>query len=69
MKAEKAYMGECIYVMTQALHAKDSSLPQGLTIPNAYTELRKGSKNAAMVVRNIWPTPKLSRRKPQWPGQ
>ena len=52
IKAEKAYTGECINVMTQVLQTKDSSLLQGLTIQNAYTELRKGSKNAVMVVRN-----------------
>ena len=45
-------MGECINVMTQALLTKDGSLPQGLTIQNAYTELRKGSKNAVVVIRN-----------------
>ena len=50
-KVEKAYMGECINVMTQALWTKDGSLLQGLTIQNAYTELRKGSKNAVVVVR------------------
>ena len=52
MKMEKAYTGECINVMTQALQTKDGSLPQGLTIQNVYTELRKGSKNTVMVVRN-----------------
>ena len=52
VKAEKAYMGEHINVMTQALWTEDSSLLQGLTIQNAYTELRKGSKNAVVVVRN-----------------
>ena len=35
MKAEKAYTGEHISIMTQALLAKDSSLPQGLTVQNA----------------------------------
>ena len=52
MKAEKAYMGEGINILTQALPVEDGSLPQGLTVQNAYTELRKGSKNAVMVVRN-----------------
>ena len=52
VKAEKAYKGECIYVMTQALQTEDGSLPQGLTIQNAYTELRRGSKNVIIVVRN-----------------
>ena len=52
IKAEKAYMGEHINVMTHALQTEDGSLPQGLTIQNAYIELRKGSKNAVVVVRN-----------------
>ena len=52
VKAEKAYTGECINVMTQGLWTKEGSLAQGLTIQNAYTELQKGSKNAVMVVRN-----------------
>ena len=51
IKVEKAYTGECINVMTQALWAEDGSLPQGLTIQNAYTELWKGSKNVVVVVR------------------
>ena len=45
-------MGECINVMTQVLWTEDGSLPQGLTIQNAYTELRRGSKNAVMVLGN-----------------
>ena len=49
MKTEKAYMGEHINIMTQALQTKDGSLLQGLTIQNMYTKLRKGSKNAVMV--------------------
>ena len=32
VKAEKAYTGEGINVMTQALWAEDGSLPQGLTV-------------------------------------
>ena len=32
IKMVKAYMGECINIMTQALRTKDCSLPQGLTI-------------------------------------
>ena len=38
IKVEKAYAGECINVTTQVLQTKDSSLPQGLTVQNAYTE-------------------------------
>ena len=52
INVEKAYTGECINIMTQALQTEDGSLPQGLTIQNAYTELWKGSKNIVMVVRN-----------------
>ena len=52
VKVEKAYTGECINIMVQALGTKDGSLPQGLTVQNTYTELRQGSKKAVMVVRN-----------------
>ena len=51
-KVEEAYMGEKMNVVTQALRIKDSSLPQGLTMQNVYTELRKGSKNTVALVRN-----------------
>ena len=69
IKAEKAYTGECINVMTQALRTKDGSLPHSLTIQNAYNELWKGNKNVVMVVRNSRSTPKCSERKCQWPEQ
>ena len=52
VKMEKAYTGECIKVMTQALQTEDGSLLKGLTIQNANTELRQDSKNAVVVVRN-----------------
>ena len=52
MKTEKAYLGGRINVMTQALQVEDRSLPQELTIQNAYMELRTGSKNTIVVVRN-----------------
>ena len=32
VKMEKAYLGECINVMIQALQAKDGTLPLGLTV-------------------------------------
>ena len=38
--------------MTQVLWTEDGTLPQGLTIQNAYTELQKGSKYVVIVVRN-----------------
>ena len=38
--------------MVQALHAQDGTLLPGLTMQNTYTELRKGSKKAVVVVQN-----------------
>ena len=52
VKRGRAYMGECINVMVQALQTQDGSLSWGLTVKNTYTELRKGSKKAVVVVRN-----------------
>ena len=52
VKAEKAYTGECINVMSQPLWREDGTLPQDLTIQDTYTELQKGSKYVAVVVRN-----------------
>ena len=52
VKTGKAYVGECINIMVQALQTQDGSLPKGLTIQNTYTELRKGSKKEVMVVWN-----------------
>ena len=52
VKEGKAYTGECINVMVQALQTEDGSLPQGLTVQNTYTELRQGSKKSVVVVRN-----------------
>ena len=44
VKAGRTYTGECINIMVQALQTKNSSLLQGLTVQNMYTELRQGSK-------------------------
>ena len=44
VKTGKAYLGECINVMVQALQTQDGTLPPGLTVQNTHTELRKGSK-------------------------
>ena len=52
VRVERAHTGECINVMIQALQTGDGSLLQGLTIQNTYMELRQGSMNAVMVVRN-----------------
>ena len=37
VKTEKAYVGECINVMIQALWTQDGSMPQGLTVENRHT--------------------------------
>ena len=47
-----AYTGVRLNVMTQALHAEDGSLPQGLTIQNIYTDMHDGSMNVPVIVRN-----------------
>ena len=52
VKTVRAYLGEHINVMVQALHAQDGTLLPGLTMQNTYTELRKGSKKAVVVVWN-----------------
>ena len=62
-KANTAHISERIYVMTRALCVKDSSLLQGLMVQNAYTKLRKGSKNIIMVVRNSMAYPQTLRKK------
>ena len=49
--------------MTQALCTEDGSLPQGLTVQNAYTELYSGSKNVTVVVRNSMAYPQTLRKK------
>ena len=58
-----AHTGEGINVMTQALCAEDGSIPQGLTVQNAYMELHTGSKNVAVVVRNSMVYPQTLRKK------
>ena len=52
MKITKGYLGDCISIMVQALHAQDGTLLPGLTMQNMYAELRKGSKKAFVVVWN-----------------
>ena len=52
VKVGRAYTGECINVMVEALQTEEGSLPQDLTVQNMYTELRQGSKKAVVVVRN-----------------
>ena len=64
VRMRTAYMGVELNVMTQALHAEDGSLPQGLTIQNAYTEMHDGSKNVDIVVRNSMAIPRLMKKIP-----
>ena len=52
VRAGRAYLGEHINIMVQALWTQDVCLLQGLTVQNMYTKLRKGSKKAVVVVRN-----------------
>ena len=52
VKMRTAYTGVRLNVMTQALHAEDGSLPQGLMIQNTSTEMCDGSKNVTVIVQN-----------------
>ena len=63
MKTTKAYLGERLNVMVQALYAQDGTLLPGLTVRNTYTELRKGSKKAVVVVQNNTAYPQTLRKK------
>ena len=63
MKTMKAYLGECINIMVQALHAQDGTLLPGLTMQNTYTDLRKGSKKAVVVVQNNSAYPQTLQKK------
>ena len=63
VRVRTAYTGVGLNVMTQALHAEDGSLPQGLTIQNAYTKMHDGSKNVAVIVRNSMVYPQTLRKK------
>ena len=63
VKTTKAYLGGHLNVMVQALYAQDGTLPPGLTVQNTYTELRKGSKKAVVVVQNNTAYPQTLRKK------
>ena len=63
VKTVKAYLGECINVMVQALCTQDGTLPPGLTVQNTYTEMRKGSKKAVIVVQNNTTYPQTLQKK------
>ena len=63
MKMMEAYLGEHLNVMVQALHAQDGTLPPGITMQNMYTELRKGSRKAVVVVWNNTAYPQTLQKK------
>ena len=63
MKTTEAHLGECLNIMVQALYVQDGTLPPGLTMQNTYTELRKGSKKAVVVVWNHTAYPQTLRKK------
>ena len=63
VKMMEAYLGECLNMMMQSLHAQDGTLPPGLTVQNMYMELRKGSKKVVVVVRNQTAYPQTLRKK------
>ena len=59
----KVYLGEHLNIMVQALYAQDGTLPPGLTVQNMYTEQRKGSKKAVVMVQNNTTYPQTLRKK------
>ena len=63
IKTMETYLGEHLNVMVQALHVQDGTLPPGLTVQNTYTELRKGSKKAVVVVQNNTAYPQTLQKK------
>ena len=63
VKTTKTYLGERLNVMVQALDAQDGTLLPGLTVQNTYTELRKGSKKAVVVVQNNTAYPQTLQKK------
>ena len=63
VKMKTAHTGEGINMMTEALCIEDGSLPQGLMVQNAYTELHGCSKNIAVVIRNNTAYPQTLRKK------
>ena len=48
---ETTFTGVRLNVMTHALCAEEGSLPQGLMVQNAYTEMCNDSKNVTIIVR------------------
>ena len=62
-RMKTAFTGMRLNVMTQALHADDRPLPQGLTLQNTCTEMCSSSKSIAIIVRTSMAYPQTLRRK------
>ena len=63
MKTMETHVGEHLNMMVQALYNQDGTLLSGLTMQNTYTELRKGSKKAVVVVQNHTAYPQTLQKK------
>ena len=59
-------MGYKLHVMTQATYLEDqANLPNGVYVVKTYTELRDGSRNVSVVLRNLMGKPvHLAARRP-----
>ena len=62
-RMKTAFTSVKLNVMTQALHAEEGPLPQGLTIQNIYTEMHYGSKNVTVMVGNSMAYPQTLKKK------
>ena len=60
---EDCIHGVRLNIMTQALHAEEGSLWQGLMIQNTYNEMHNGRKSVAIVVRNGTAYPQTLKKK------
>ena len=63
MSMKTAFTRAKLNVMTQALHAVEGSLPQGLTIQNVYNKMCNGSRSVAVMVRNGAAYPQTLKKK------
>ena len=58
-RMKTAFTSVKLNMKTQALHAKERSLPQGLMIQNTYIKMCNGSKSVTIMVKMVWPTLRL----------
>ena len=57
------FTGVRLNVITHALHAKEGSLPQDLTVQSAYNEMCYGSTNVTITARNSMAYPQTLKKK------